>query len=339
MTITTLEYQRPHFPPGLRCRIAEMVSDKSTDTEAQSSASVLDVFLPKIHYVDEGLALFFSAKKALDNLIEQNTLINDCLVYMRTVRPHTPIDDPGLKVAIQALNAKRTGFTDQFYRNGVLVEEYFSAVKTIYMDLPDLIQGTRSFSSGVIHPLLDNDPEIIAETFSNLEKCRDQNYHKHFDLHCRQLRNRDVNESLLPTIEENFIPTSGNEVCWPNSYLTNDPIQNLREFIPEVIREGVDEVKSQVLALRFNIVKNTLIKTLLAEVKTPLLQAWTRTAEQIRLLMFLLDTHLSVQESALTIQRQYLKLQLDAEKDTALKAVIMIKLKPILSENQDNGNE
>lgn len=339
MTITSLEDHNPHFSPDLRCRIAEMVNETSAKTETEESVSVLDIFLPKIHFVDEGLALFFSAKKEIQRLSETNSLINDCLIYMRTIRQHTDANtDPALKVAIQALNAKRTGFTDQFYRKGILVEEYFSAIKTIYMDLPELIQNTRYFAAGVIHPLLDKDPELLAETFYNLEKVRDQNYHKHFDLHCHQLRGRDGASSLLPPNDETYIPTSGNDICWPNSYLISDPIQTLYEFIPEIIAEGVEQVKDQFLSLRYNIVTDNFIKALLNSAQAPLLNAWSRVVEQIRLLMFLLDTHLSIQESALSVQRKYLKVQLDHETDAALKTIILTKLKPILNETNEDGN-
>jgi hypothetical protein len=259
---------------------------------------------------------------------------------MRTIRQHTDAEkDPALKVAIQTLNSKRTGFTDQFYRKGILVEEYFSAIKTIYMDLPEIIQSSRYFGSGIIHPLLDKDPELLAETFYNLEKVRDQNYHRHFDLHCHQLRNRKPNDNLLPPHDDSFVPTSGTDICWPNSYLNNDPIQSLREFIPEVIVEGVEQIKDQYLSLRYNNVKDNFIRTLLSSAQVPLLDAWSRTVEQIRLLLFLLDTHMSIQESALNIQWNFLKLQLDNETDETLKAVIMTKLKLVLSETEKDGSE
>lgn len=339
MTITTLEYQRPHFPSDLRYRIAEMVNETFPGTEASKDASLLDVFLPRIHYVDEGLALFNKSKDFVLGMKKENQTISDTLLYLRTIRPHNTQNFPAsLQVSIRKLNERRTGFADQLYRKGVLSEEYLSAIKTIYMDLPEIIQCSRFFAAGVIHPLLEKDPELLAETFFNLEKVCTHNYHQHFDQHCHQLRIRGNTTRLFPTEDQGLVPTAVGEICWPTAYLDNNVVVQIQDFLPAILSESVDQLKSQYLGLQYNLVNDNFIKTLLEKAQVPLLAAWERLCEQIRLLLYLLDLHMSIQEDAATVQREFLLLQLNSEPDPALQTIILTKTKQLLEETETHGH-
>lgn len=336
MTISSLERQRPHFPPDLRCRIAEMVNENFCAREDDLTSPLAD-FLPVIQFVDEGLALYFSALGALDKRAELTTPIADSLVYLRTLRQlQSPDSDPALKVLIQALNVKRTGFADQFYRKGILTEEYSNAVKTLYMDLPEVIQCSRHFAAGVIHPVLDKDPELLLETYMNLETVQQAMFHRQFEQHCQQLKRRPPESSLLPPEDINIIPTSSGDFNWPNANFYQDPMRDIQGFIPEVILEGVEQVKDQFLALRLVHVSDPMIQRLQDASYPGLMAAWTRVAEQVRLLLYLMNIHLDIQEAVFQVQWEYLFLQLRSDDDPALEMVIMSKLKHILKETPDH---
>lgn len=338
MTIKTLENQRPHFPPELRCRIAEMVSRGYVVDEERLSSSVLEEFLPRLKFISEGLDLFFKASEADRQFHQATALISDAISYVRTLKKlEEPDSDPELKINIQGLNVLRSGFADQLYRKGPLIEEVSCAVKTLYMDLPDIVKSSRDFGSAVIHPVLDQDPELLTETYGNLRNIVGFTFHRQFNSHCHQMRNIPETATLIPDEDTTLIPTGASEVCWPNGYQQFNPLADLREYLPDAILEGVSQVHEQFLSLVFIRIKDDEVKRLHRQTLPVLRAAWDRVVEQVRLLLFLTDLHLTIQESALAVNWRYLFLQLEKNDDTGLSTVIVSKLKPLFVENEDNG--
>lgn len=328
MTIETLVYQRPQFPNEVRSRIAEMVTARPERKEVSKDTSPITVFIPKVKYVAEVLALFKRTENELAFLNSEDHRIRQLIRYIRSVSQLVPFtEDPDLVAEVNRLNTIRTGFIEQLFKGGILADEYLSAIKTLHMDIAEIVQGSKWLGAGVFHPATESNALLLAETYENLEKAKTLNYHKHFDLHCPILRRKCYDESLLPELGE-IVPTSGSELSWVDLYTEKNEVIELRDYIPTSLTEGVNQIQSMLAALNQIPVTDKTVQHFLNEATLELSKVWDRVVEQSRLLAFIVEQYLNVTESSGMIYERFLNLQIQRIEDPSLLVAIGAKLKP-----------
>lgn len=332
MTIKTLNYQRLPFPEALSSRLAEMVKTGPVMTK-KTGASLLADFVPKLTFINDSLLLLESVIESEKRVERESTRVKDALSYIRSVEQlsDTPRSEM-LREKINELNKLRTGFIDHFFKDGVLADETLSAVKTIHLDIPELVQASRWLAAGVIHPALENDTVLMAETYANLERARDQNYHRHFDQHCPNFRKLKQNDSLLPPDNGDIVPTANTELSWVDEYLEKDKLDALMDYLPSSVKEGVSQILSQFIALEKIEVTDKTVGIFISQVQPILAAAWDRIVEQTRLLLFLVERYITIVELSHDIYAIYLNTKIAEITDDALRVAVWTGLKPVKRE-------
>lgn len=338
MTIKSLERRRPQFPIDLRCRITEMVRCGTLKAERETN-SPLEGLIPQMLYVVEGLDLFLKASKVSAEFNVKTTTLDDLLIYIRNVKTlDDGLNDPELKVAVEKLNVVRTAFTDQLYRRGPLSDRYITAVKTLFLDIPEIVSATSRLASGTIHPFIDPSLETLDRVYAELNEISSLELHREFAFRCQHFNLLNEGALLTPREQDDLVTVNTTEQNWFNDRGNYNPINDFSDYITPSLSATVGQLIDQFCSLINVKIVDQEIKKLTKSAINILKNNWTRLVEQIRLLLYITEIHLHAQELSFNVHWRQIFLQVE-ESDPALEIAIASKLKTFFSENDKNEEQ